>query len=428
MRFVSLGEGHNEASFGEALRQGMAPDGSLYFPNSIPRLSQGDLAGLYCADISQTADIILPHWLGDELGDEDIHKIVERAATFPTPVKDVGDKKVLELFHGPTMAFKDVAARYLAALMSHYNAQDGYESRVLVATSGDTGGAIAHGFADIPGVAVTILFPKGKVSELQREQLVRTADNVNAYEVDGTFDDCQKLVIRALGDVALDALHVSSANSISVGRLIPQTIYYANAWGQLGHGTQARFVVPTGNLGNLTAGILAQRMGVPITSFLAANNRNDALTRYLSRGKYQPLDTEPTMSNAMDVGAPNNMPRFIRLFRGDVDKARQKVQATSVDDEAVVDTIKTVYEKHGYLLDPHTAVAWAASERVASPRGVKDIIVSTASPVKFSREILRATGISVSNSDEMEALQALPEHVAPLPNSYDAFKAALLGL
>ena len=428
MKFVSLSEGAYKANFGEALRQGVAPDGSLYFPEQIPHLDTDTVDGLRGADLHTVAKKVLKPWLSDEIADEYLDGIIDSATTFPISLTDVGDKKILELFHGPTMAFKDVAARYLAALMGHYNRRDGYESRVLVATSGDTGGAIAHGFADVPGTTVTILFPKGRVSELQREQLTRTAPNVNAFEVDGVFDDCQRLVKEAFADTDLRELHLSSANSISVGRLIPQMVYYAYAWSQLPDGTDARFVVPTGNLGNLTAGVLAHRMGIPIAQFLGANNRNDALTRYLASGKYEPADTIETMSNAMDVGAPNNMPRFVKLFEGDPKATSELLQAVMIDDSAVIAAIRRVYKEHNYLLDPHTAVAWEASQRLSSREGRQDVIIATASPVKFSSEILAATGIKISNERELAELRSRAAHVAELPNSYDALKQALLDL
>lgn len=428
MMFRPLGNGES-VDFGMALSHGQAPDGSLYFPRTIPTISEDTIADLDICNRQEAAEMVLDPWLWDELTHEELLGVIGLASTFETPVVDVADKKVLELFHGPTQAFKDVAARYLAGLMGHYNRTEDRTSTVLVATSGDTGGAIAHGFADVEGTQVVVLYPKGKVSAMQQEQLRRTAGNVHTLEVDGVFDDCQELVKQAMSDVNLRRINPTSANSISVGRLIPQITYYAGAVAQLGQEQSHRFVVPTGNLGNLTAGILAHRMGIPIHSFLAANNRNDALFRYLNSGEYVPTQTIETMSNAMDVGRPNNFPRFHELFGGDVVTARRLVRSAMVDDETTIATIKQVYEEHGYVLDPHTAVAWAASEQVPNRRkrdDITDVIVSTASPAKFSEEIEATTGIKVDNAAELAELRKKPESFDEIPVSYQMLKGYLL--
>ncbi len=430
--FRPLGEGE-PATFGDALQQGLAPDGSLYFPETIPKFREGFLDDLEVLDRQEVGIEVLSPWLWDELTGEEIRGIVDTASTFETPVVSVGDKKVLELFHGPTQAFKDVAARYLASLMGHYNQVDERESTVLVATSGDTGGAIAHGFGGVDGTRVVVLYPKGKVSAMQQEQLRRTAPNVRTLEVDGVFDDCQDLVKQAMGDEALTEINPTSANSISIGRLIPQITYYADAIRQLrtqgNEDDSHRFVVPTGNLGNLTAGLLGFRMGLPVDEFLAANNANNAVDRYLRTGRYSPLPTVETPSNAMDVGKPNNFPRFLELFGGSVVRARNLVKSTLVTKAQTAGTIISVFEEQGYLLDPHTAVAWHASEEI-TPFNVdsRDVIVSTASPAKFAEEIERLTGIEVDNTAEIAKLRENPEEYDELPNDYGAFKGYLLGM
>lgn len=420
MKFVSLTDPKDVVSFEAALRRGIAHDGGLYFPQTIPKLSDDDLKKLQGANRQTVAEIMLTPWVGEEIPAADLKQIIKQASTFETPIVKVGDKQVLELFHGPTMAFKDVAARYLAALMSYFNQKRQRESLVLVATSGDTGGAIAHGFGDVDRVRVVVLYPKNRVSRLQREQLRRVAKNVYSLEVKGSFDDCQRLVKEAMGDAKLaQELNLTSANSISIGRLLPQSTYYAYAWSQLGEAT-GRFVVPSGNLGNLTGGLLAWAMGVPIPAWLAANNVNDSLTRYVSSGLYEPAETVATLSNAMDVGAPNNLPRLIQVFDQDLQKLRDNLQAVSVDDEATVATIKEVYNSTGYLLDPHTAVGWRASEMVVSPSEKADIIVATASPLKFAEEIFTKTGIKVDNTEQLEALRRTPERYTEIENSVQA--------
>lgn len=426
MKFVSLGNPEDVVSFQEALSRGIPADGSLYFPVEIPKLTAEQIASLPGLDTKAIDRLMLSAWLGDEIPSEDIAAIVERAATFETPTVPVADKHVLEIFHGPTMAFKDVAARYLAALMGYFNAKTGKTSTVLVATSGDTGGAIAHGFGDVAGTNVVVLYPKGRVSQLQQEQLRRVAGNVHTLEVDGDFDACQALVKQALADTALvSQVGLTSANSITVGRLLPQTLYYARAFAQLGGRTDLRFVVPSGNLGNITGGVLAQQMGVPIASFFAANNANNAIDQYARTGNFTPFAAVPTMSNAMDIGAPNNLPRLQRIFGGDVGAFRADIQTAQVSDEQTAATIQKVYEETGYLLDPHTAVAWYASEQNPA-KNTHDVIVSTAAPEKFAEEITRATGIAVDNSAELAKLRVTPERYSEISNSVEELKKFIL--
>ncbi|MBW3568619.1 threonine synthase [Candidatus Parcubacteria bacterium] len=315
MKFISLTDPTDIVSFEQALTRGIALNSGLYLPEHVPRLTEQQINSMVGAGRQEIARTMLSPWLQDEIPPDDLDGIIAEASTFDTPVIQVGDKQVLELFRGPTMAFKDIAARYLAALISYFNRKADRHSTVLVATSGDTGGAIAHGFGDVERVRVVVLYPKDRVSKLQKEQLRRVADNVWTLEIEGSFDDCQQMVKQALGDQELSAnLHLTSANSISMGRLLPQMIYYAYAYGQI-NDRAIRFVVPSGNLGNLTGCVLARAMGVPIDSFLAANNANDALYRYLMSGKYEPRETIQTLSSAMDIGAPNNLTRLIKLFR-----------------------------------------------------------------------------------------------------------------
>lgn len=425
MRLTNLGDKTSNVDFAEALRRGIAPDGSLYFPDEIPTFTKEEIASLPKLSQHERAQLVLRKWLGDELSENEIKAIVQQSCTFKTPLRKVGNRYVLELFHGPTMAFKDVAARYLSALMSHFKPA-GEDLTVLVATSGDTGGAIAQGFAGVEGISVVILFPKGRVSELQYEQLTRVANNVISVEVAGSFDDCQSLVKQAFADMDLSKkLGLTSANSISIGRLIPQITYYVDAYAQLAQ-DDMRIVVPTGNLGNLTAAILAWKMGIPTKQFVGANNENDALTRYLESGKYTPNESVQTLSNAMDVGAPNNLPRFQAIFQNNVDEARKMVSARKITDEQTIQTIKSVYDTHGYLLDPHTAVGWASCDQETG--NFTDVIVSTASPVKFSKEIEATTSIQVGNTDELDRLRTRPQRLRHIKNDIKEFSNLLENL
>ena len=426
MRLYNLGDGKSQLSFKQALRKAIAPDGSLYYPYEIPKFSKNEIDSLANLDQKQIALLVLGKCLGEEIPQNDLLKIVDTACSFSTPLKKVADRYVLELFHGPTMAFKDVAARYLAALMSYFKSEN-EKLTVLVATSGDTGGAIAQGFANIAGISVVILFPKDRVSQLQYEQLTRVADNVSSVEVAGSFDDCQSLVKQAFARNELsEQLGLTSANSISIGRLIPQIIYYVDAYAQLAK-DNIRFTVPTGNLGNLSAGLLAWKMGIPIKQFISANNQNDALNRYLKTDIYNPNESVHTLSSAMDVGAPNNLPRFKAIFNNDIKQARAMVSADKIDDEQTIETIKYVYERYGYLLDPHTAVAWAACDKQLNDN-YTDIIVATSSAIKFSKEIESVSGIHIDNKKELEKLNSMPRRLMRINNSFDEFEGLLRSL
>ena len=423
MRFISISNSTHSVSFQEALRASIPPDGTLYFPERIPSLRPETIAHLAGSSQKKVAKVILSPWVEGEIPSSDLDAIIAEACTFPTPVIDIGGKHILELFHGPTMAFKDVAARYLAALLGYFNRKESVTSTVLVATSGDTGGAIAYGFGNVAKTRVIVLFPKGRVSELQYDQLTRTALNVMSVEVDGTFDDCQALVKQAFADADLSPFRFISANSINVGRIIPQITYYASSYSQMAR-DNLRFIVPTGNLGSLTAGVFGWAMGLPFKAFLAATNQNDAVPRYIATGDRTPISPRASFSNAMDVGTPSNLPRLARIFKDDYREAQKMISATSINDVETSKTIKNVYEKHGYLLDPHTAVGWAASERL--PRNdTTDIIVATASPIKFAKEIEKRTGISINSQAPLATLRSTELRVTQIDNSYQMFKKFL---
>lgn len=423
MQFFSLGKTPSTASFQEALLRGLAPDGSLYFPSNIPRidLTDYDWSALTQQDVAR---LILEPFVDTEIDQSELNGVINQAM-FDAPVKKVGNKYVLELFHGPTLAFKDVGARYLAGFMGLFASRLDRKITVLVATSGDTGGGIAQAFSNISNTQVVVLFPKGRVSSLQYEQLTRNAENVYSLEINGSFDDCQDYVKTAFNDKDFMDAGLTSANSINVGRFLPQLTYYADAYRQTLK-QNLRAVVPTGNLGNITAGVLAMKMGIPINNFVAANNLNNSIDRYLQSGNYEPAKSVATMSNAMDVGNPSNLPRLQWLFGNDFDDMQAVVSSVTINDEATTETIKKVNSEYGYLLDPHTAVAWAASEKITSD--YDDLIVATASPLKFADEIEQATGIKVDNSTELDKLSKLPQTVIPLSADYQAVKKFIQGI
>jgi threonine synthase len=422
MNFYSTNNLIQRANLETAILQGLAPDGGLYYPSIIPQFSQKELQDLKNQNLKYIAYQTISKWFGEDITKEDIDTIVRSASDFDIPLIKVGDQDVMELFHGPTMAFKDVAAKYLAQFMSHYLSQKGKSINLLVATSGDTGGAIAQGFANVSGVNVYILFPKGKVSALQEEQLTRVADNVTSIELPAVFDDCQAMVKQAFNDPDLQYLNLTSANSISVGRIIPQIIYYIYAYAQLAK-DEIEFTIPSGNFGNITAALFAKKMGIPITKLHAATNANDAVVNYFNSGKYNPLETKATLSNAMDVGNPSNFARILHYFDNDHKKFLEVIDAKSISDKETIETITKVYAKYKYLLDPHTAVAWNYAEQINHNNNV---IVSTASPIKFSSEIYRTTGIEIDDSLEISKLQAVPKRKTVLNNSYKEFKDFLI--
>ncbi|MFT5195104.1 MAG: threonine synthase [Candidatus Promineifilaceae bacterium] len=424
--YYSTGKNAPEVDFKTALFRGLAPDGGLYFPNEFPQFSADELENLKGASLQAVGYAVLSKWFGDDIPADALEAIAHDAQNFPIELNPVGPYYVLELTHGPTLAFKDVAAQNLSRLMSYFLQQEDRDITLLVATSGDTGGAIAHGFADIPHTNVYVLFPKGRVSRLQEEQLTRVADNVTPIEVDGVFDDCQAMVKRAFNDPELVGLNLTSANSISIGRLIPQIIYYVYTWAVLQR-DDIEFVVPSGNFGNLTGALFAKQMGLPFKRFVAATNANDAAVRYQESGVYDPHVTIQTLSNAMDVGNPSNFVRILETFGHDYEEFRDHFVAMSVDDETTIETIKRVYAQHNYLLDPHTAIAWHAAEQTATDStSACRVVVSTASPVKFAGEIMQASGIAVDDTSTVEALSGREKRKVSIGNDYEELCRLLL--
>jgi threonine synthase len=424
--FVST-RGDDVVSFAEALRGGLAPDGGLYVPVWIEPLGRGRPPADqgFTASAAWTASAML----GDAFPPGRVADVVADALDFPVPLVEVEPGvHVLELFHGPSLAFKDVGARFMARAMASLAREDERPATVLVATSGDTGGAVAAAFHGVAPYRVVVLFPRGGVSERQRRQMTTLGGNVTAVAVDGTFDDCQRLAKEAFGDPRLRAdCGLTSANSINVGRLIPQAFYYVYAAALLGWDRRPpTFVVPSGNLGNLCAGLLAHRTGMPAAGFVAALNRNRVFADYLEGGIVRTRVSMPTLSNAMDVGDPSNLERIRWLYRDDVAALGRDVRAVSTDDADTRTCIAEVYERTGYVLDPHTAVAWSAARRTPGGGGGPVVVLATAHPAKFPEVVEEATGVEPELPDALARRVAGVEQVVPLPAAGGALRELLL--
>ena len=387
MRFHSTLNPALERTFAQAVIEGLAPDRGLYFPNEIPRLSEEAWLEDPEGEAWSLASTLLHSFTGSELEKSELDGLMKAALNFPIELVELEPGQfVLELFHGPTAAFKDVGARSMARFLSAFSDQ---RLTVLVATSGDTGSAVAQGFLNVPGIDVVILYPSGRISQIQEQQLTTAGANVTALEVRGNFDDCQRMVKSAFLDTDLQSQRaLTSANSINLARWIPQGAYYA--WATYLLGEAAHFVVPSGNLGNLAAGVLAHRMGMPALGFTAASNANDVVPEYLRTGTYTPRATVATLSNAMDVGDPSNLPRLQALYGGDFQAMTDQVSGFVMDDEATLVAMREVWERHGYLACPHTAIGIQAAQQVK--RGPV-VTLATAHPAKFGEAVQRATGV-----------------------------------
>jgi threonine synthase len=446
VRFVSTGGESPAADLRTALIQGLAPDGGLYLPERMDPMDASILAGLRGQSFSAVSRVVARHLLGSTIPQGDLDRIVDAALNFEVPlvassddgsVSDDGsrgddgsvdDVYVLELFHGPTLAFKDVGARFMAQLMGYLNSEDDAPLTILVATSGDTGSAVAQAFFGVPGIRTVILFPKGKVTPLQERQFSTLGGNVHVLEVDGTFDDCQRLVKSAFSDPALrDAVRLSSANSINIGRLLPQILYYFHAAAQLPTEAAPLFSVPSGNFGNLTAGLMAKRLGLASRGFVAVTNVNDVVPEYLRTGVVRPRPSTPTISNAMDVGNPSNLARIVALYNGDVGRLRKDLIGSVHDDEETRDCIRRVYRRTGYVLDPHSAVGYLGVEAGRRAFGEGPcVVLCTAHPVKFREAVEPVIGSSVSVPERLAACLEAERHVTPIPPEISALRDVLL--
>lgn len=415
-------------SLAEAVFRGLAPDGGLYVPVDLPRLPSGRW-GVPLADEAESLRAAA-RWAAPfffpSLDQTVLSRVVDRAFDFPIEIVEVETGLfVLELFHGPTGAFKDVGARFMAALMPELESEP-REHTVLVATSGDTGGAVASAFQGVSGYRVIVLFPRDGISDRQRRQMTTLGGNVTALSVGGTFDDCQRMVKSAFADAGLRAAHgLTSANSINIARLLPQAFYYVLAALRLG---PVRFVVPSGNLGNLCAGLLAAHAGMPCVGFTAATNLNRGFVDFLHGSAFEARRSEPTSSSAMDVGAPSNLERIRWLFGGDDDALRAEVRGEAVSDAEVFERIRSVERRTGYVMDPHTAVAYEAAMRREEARGAPRVILSTAYPAKFPDTVEAAIGRRVDVPEGLLAQAHAPEYVLEIEPTDEALATALEGI
>jgi threonine synthase len=419
MKWVSTRGASPPVPFIDALFAGTAPDGGLYMPDRLEPLPPGAVDGLKGADIVEIGTRVGAHLLRDEITPEALRPLVADALDFPIPLVRVTDRiHALELFHGPTLAFKDVGARTQARLLHHFT--DGTPLTILVATSGDTGSAVAQAFHQVPDTRVVVLYPAGHVSDVQEAQMASLGDNITALAMRGTFDDCQRLVKEAFADDDLRThVWLTPANSINLGRLLPQTFYYFLT-SQLEAPDGGPIVsVPSGNFGNLTAGLIAKRIGLAVRRFVAATNVNDAVPEYLRSGCYQPRESIRTVANAMDVGAPSNLERMQALYRGNLDSLRHDIAGFAYDDARIVAEIGEVYRRHGYLLDPHSAVAWLAlNEYLAGDPQAHGVFVATAHPAKFREVVEPAIGRPVPLPPALADAIARPRHAISMDVDY----------
>lgn len=404
MKFYSTNKKSEPVSFKEATIKGQAPDKGLYFPEQIPKVGREIIENIEQLSNEEIAFRVIKPFIGNQIPDEQLYKIVSETINFPIPLVKVNEEIYsLELFHGPTLAFKDVGARFMSRCLGYFtgrNAESGLNRKitVLVATSGDTGGAVASGFYEVPGVEVVILYPSGKVSPVQEKQLTTPGKNIQALEVEGTFDDCQQMVKQAFADDEINSrLFLTSANSINVARWLPQQFYYFFAYKQWPDKELAPVIsVPSGNFGNICAGILANRSGLPVDHFIAACNVNDIVSAYLSAGDLIPKAAKPTLSNAMDVGNPSNFIRILEIFQHRFPELKERLSSFTITDDETMATISEVFEKYNYTLDPHGAVGYLSLQRYLEKHpGKKGFFLETAHPVKFPDAVEKATGRTI---------------------------------
>ncbi len=427
MHYFSTNRKSAHVSFRDAVRHGQPDDQGLYFPSEIPKFRNEFLADLKSRSNEQIAfDVICP-FIDGEIPDETLFEICRETVNFDFPLVSINDRiSTLELFHGPTLAFKDVGARFMSRCLRYFSRDTSEKMIVLVATSGDTGGAVAAGFHDVGGIEVVILYPKGKVSKVQELQLTTLGGNVTTLELHGTFDDCQALAKRILADAELQSqVNLTSANSINVARWLPQQFYYFYALKQWDYEPPV-ISVPSGNFGNLASGILAHISGLPVKQFIAACNANDVVPRFLQTADYQPRPSVATLSNAMDVGAPSNFVRILEIFNNDFIDVKAKLEAVSITDETTAVTMREVYERYGYILDPHGAVGYRAlADHLEKHPGERGIFLETAHPVKFD-SVNEIIGTQGEMPETVNDLFSKEKSSIEMDVDYDALREILL--
>ena len=419
------------ATLHEAVVKGLAGDRGLYMPETIKTLPQSFFDNIDMLSFQEIAFTVAQAFFGEDVNEEDLRKIVYDTLSFDCPVARVTENIYsLELFHGPTLAFKDVGARFMARLLQYFIRQEGNEEvNVLVATSGDTGSAVANGFLGVDGIHVYVLYPKGKVSKIQECQFTTLGKNITAVEVDGVFDDCQALVKNAFMDEELNNhMKLTSANSINVARFLPQAFYYFNAYARmkaLGKADEMVVCVPSGNFGNITAALFGHRMGLPIKRFIAANNANDIFYNYLQTGKYEPKASRQTIANAMDVGDPSNFARIYDLYKGDHSAVTSIISGATYSDDMIRETMRQCYADNGYILDPHGACGYRAlSEQLKA--GETGVFCETAHPAKFKDTVDSIIGAEVEIPERLAAFMKGEKQSVEMGKSFAEFKEYLI--
>ncbi|MFP2996064.1 threonine synthase [Spongiivirga sp. MCCC 1A20706] len=429
MNFYSLHHKAPNTNFKNAVINGIAPDRGLYFPESITPLPDSFFNEIEHLDNTEIAFRAIKQFVGNDIPENDLKTIVEDTLQFHFPLVKV-EKNVysLELYHGPTMAFKDVGARFMARCLQYFNRNSDDKVTVLVATSGDTGGAVASGFLGVKGVDVVILYPKGKVSDIQERQLTTLGQNITALEVDGVFDDCQDMVKSAFLDTGItDSRKLTSANSINVARWMPQLFYYLFAYKALkSKGKEIAFSVPSGNFGNICAGILAHKLGMPAKQFIASTNVNDVIPKFMETGNFNPVASKQTISNAMDVGNPSNFVRIQELYDNDLSALKEIFSSTSYTDDATRKTMKEVYNKSGYVADPHGAVGYLGlKDYLKNEPETVGVFLETAHPVKFLDVVQNTLHIDVDIPSQIQAVLNKKKTKIAI-KSYDDLRSYLL--
>lgn len=430
MRYRSTGKVAQLTSLRGAVLRGLAPDGGLYMPVEIARRTPEELEEFRRLPFTEVCFRVARPFAGPELPEEVLWQIVSEAINFPVKLVSLSPGlHILELFHGPTLAFKDFGARFMARLMGYFVRDETRQLTVLVATSGDTGSAVAHGFLEVPGIRVVILYPSKRISEAQEKQFTTLGQNITALEVAGTFDDCQRLVKSAFCDAELNKrAFLTSANSINIGRLLPQMFYHVAAYRQLPVASVPLIVsVPSGNFGNLTAGIFAKRIGLPVARFIASTNANDVVPEYLRTGEFRPRPATPTFSNAMDVGSPNNFPRLLDLCRNRLEYVQREIWGHGSTDAETLQAMKSIHERYGYIADPHTAVGilgWEAYRR-EHPEPTQGLVLATAHPAKFAAVVERAIGSAPPLPERLAAHLQKPKLAQPISADYADFREFL---
>jgi threonine synthase len=433
MKLYSTKNHHLSVDFKTAVFNSLPADKGLYMPTVFPQLSEEWLQSIQQKTLPEIAFDLAYTLLKNDISSSDLKTIIDNAINFEAPLHSLTDDTfVLELFHGPSLAFKDFGGRFMSRIMAHFLKQEQKEIQILVATSGDTGGAVALGFLNVPNIKVTILYPKGKVSPIQELQLTTNGNNIEAIAVDGTFDDCQALVKQAFVDTELNQnLNLTSANSINISRLIPQMFYYANTYARLKDDFEdIIFVTPSGNFGNITAGMMLQKMGLPIKRFIAATNSNDIVPEFLQSGVYTARPSVQTLANAMDVGDPSNFVRILDLFNNDNSALKEKLSALAYHDEEIKQAIAEIFEKYNYVVCPHTATGYLAVQKDKTKNQPKKktayVVLATAHPCKFP-DVFEELNITFEEPKQVEEMKTKEKKVVEMSKTFEDFKQYLLG-